>query len=98
LDLGLVERAELFVQAQARTGAELALELLNLSGELGDGSVVENVRLAQRVECLRVASEVVKELALEAENILNRDLVHVALGASPDRNGLLLDGVRRVLA
>src|SRR5699024_5647954 len=54
-------------------------------------------RLAERVERLRVATEVVEKLTLEAEDILDRNLIHEAVGAGPDRNGLLLDGVRRVL-
>ena len=65
--------------------------------ELGGGVVVEHVGVAQRVEHLGVAAEVVEQLALEAQHVLDRDLVELAVGAGPDRDDLLLDRERRVL-
>src|SRR5690606_39633668 len=81
LDVGLVERIELLAQALARGGAELCLELLDLCDERSDGFVVENARVAQVRECVRVTSNVVEELTLETQNVLNRDLVEVTVGA-----------------
>src|SRR5690554_4437687 len=38
-----------------------------------------------------------EQLGLEATHVLDRDVVELALGARPDRDDLVLDGVRRVL-
>ena len=81
----------------ALAGLELELERVDGLLELGLGVVVEHVGVAQRVEDLGVASEVVEQLALEAQDVVDRNLVELAVRAGPDRDDLLLDRVRRVL-
>src|SRR5688572_6229582 len=41
--------------------------------------------------------QIVQQLPLEAEHIVNRNLVHQALNTGPHRNDLLLHWIRRVL-
>ncbi|MBG9885595.1 hypothetical protein ABE10_03120, partial [Bacillus toyonensis] len=82
----------------------MALAALELQDEgvggllqLGDRVVVEDVGLTQGVQDLGVSTQVVDELALEAEHVLDLDRVELAVRAGPDRDDLVLDRVRRVL-
>jgi hypothetical protein len=59
---------------------ELESERVDLLLELGDGVVIEDVRLAQRVEDGGVAAQVVEQLALEAQDVLDLDRVELAVG------------------
>ena len=84
-------------QRLALAGLELLLELVDAGIECLRRVVVEHVGLAQGVENLGVAAEVVEQLALEAQDVFHRNLVELAVGAGPDRDDLVLDRVRRVL-
>src|SRR5690554_6781677 len=81
----------------ALTGLELKLELVDRVIQILDRVVAEDVGLAQGVEHLGVATEVVEQLALKAKDVFDRNLIELAVGACPDRDDLVFDRVRRVL-
>src|SRR5690606_28751595 len=62
-----------------------------------DRVVIQHVGFTQRVKNLRVATEVIKQLALELEHIRDLERVELALRSRPDRYNLVFDRVRRVL-
>ena len=74
------------------------LKLVDRVLETGRRVVAELLGLGERVdELLVLAAQVVEQLALEAADVLDRHVVELAGGAGPDRDDLVLDGVRRVL-
>src|SRR5690606_33924072 len=91
----------LFVAHCADRLALAALEFQNegvdLLLELRNSLVGEDICLTQGVEDLSVTTQVVEQLALETQHVGNLDRVELAVGASPDRDNLVLDRVRRVL-
>src|ERR1700761_2211811 len=83
----------------ALRGGELLLERGDGLGQGGDRAVLELAGLDDRGQhALVLAAQVVEELTLELADVRDRDVVQLAGGAGPDRDNLLLDRERLVLA
>src|SRR5947207_2062282 len=73
------------------------LELLDDRFELRDHVVVPGVLRDGREDLLVRVAQVPQEVRLEAADVGERDVVHLAGGTGPERDDLILDGVRRVV-
>src|SRR6266545_1216161 len=73
------------------------LELVERRLELGRDVVVPLAACDRGERLLVRVSQVLEELALEPADVRQRDVIQLAGGTGPDRDGLLLNRVRRVV-
>src|SRR5699024_7564540 len=81
----------------APAGQEVLLDLVEDARELLLGRGLELAGGADRLEHAAVVAQVLEQLALEVADVLDLDVVELALGAGPDGDDLLLHRERRAL-
>src|SRR6476619_3679386 len=99
-DLVVGDLVELLVAGLEAVPAGAPEGELDLVDDLGQGRLgvlVELEGLADRLEDLAVATQRLEQLGLERADVLDGDVVELAGRAGPDRDDLLLHGVRRAL-
>src|SRR6478672_1192272 len=99
-DLVVGDLVELLVAGLEAVPAGAPEGELDLVDDLGQGRLgvlVELEGLADRLEDLGVPTQRLEQLGLEVPDVLDRDVVQLAGRTGPDRDDLLLDGVRRAL-